>query len=180
MSRMRSFLVIFLGLLVIVEGRSLLERDNKPETPKYDVKNSTRAFEIRQYANGDLCARTLCRENPRTGKCRNLHVHAAFVSALQHIVQLTDAFSDILLANTLHVLYSNMGRCVWQKPLVCRFGSPICWKGEFPTSCVNFDRLTSAISDNTPCVTYRPEYLSIQNTQVRLKRLMSCLSHPFA
>lgn len=45
--------LLLLALLAAVQGRSLLASDGKPDSPPYEVKNSTKSLEIREYEKGD-------------------------------------------------------------------------------------------------------------------------------
>lgn len=48
------FVLLSALLAVAVQGRTLLAIDNKPDSPPYEVKNSTKALEVREYTNGKL------------------------------------------------------------------------------------------------------------------------------
>lgn len=47
--KMKVTLLLVCALLAAAQGRSLLASDGKPDSPPYEVKNSTRSLEIREY-----------------------------------------------------------------------------------------------------------------------------------
>lgn len=93
--KMKVTLLLVCALLAAAQGRSLLASDGKPDSPPYEVKNSTRSLEIREYEEGkSLCDATFSsvrgKQDPRPaglGTARSVRLEGHLIGVLTFVIK---------------------------------------------------------------------------------------------